>query len=642
MDQLIEADLDHITNDVYNLVATENEAVQLQVDNNLNVARHVLNAHGDVRLLPDTVDWRAVNQYTKETRDIRLPKMTVGGQWLGQTADAKTRVAIVDEVTDLVGETATIFQVMNDDGDMLRVATTVKDILGNRAIGTYIPATNPDGSPNPVIATIRAGKTYHGRAFVVNDWFLTAYEPLRDGDDQLVGMLYVGIQQKAVESRLRQAILKIRIGRTGYVYVLEGKGEKKGHYIISQNGERDGEDIWDSRDSDGNYVIQAIINNAIALAPGELSTIHYRWQNPGEAEPRWKTARLVYFAPWNWVIGTSVYDDELQVFRAVLQNGRLRMTSIMSIAGVLIVILAGLVGWLLARTISRPVQKMKEAVETIIDGNLDQVVAVHSRDEIGVLADAFNVMTGRLKRTLAELEQRVAERTRQLEAANQELESFSYSVSHDLRSPLRGIDGFSQALLEDYHDKLDPEGRDYLRRVRQASQRMARLIDDLLQLSRVTRGELRRTTVDLSRLAGEIVNELIQRDPRRRIEWTIAAGAVASADENLIRAALENLLNNAWKFTGKREAARIEFGVVPPSGDEKNMIYFVRDNGAGFNMAYADKLFGAFQRMHSPAEFEGSGIGLATVQRIVHRHGGRIWAEAAVGEGATFYFTLPE
>lgn len=222
------------------------------------------------------------------------------------------------------------------------------------------------------------------------------------------------------------------------------------------------------------------------------------------------------------------------------------------------------------------------------------------------------------------------------EAANLELEAFSYSVAHDLRAPLRGVDGFSRALLEDYADKFDDEGRGYLEHLRESAQRMGRLIDDLLALSRVTRSELAREQVDLSGLARSVAAQLRRAQPDRRIEIVIAAGMVVDGDARLLRIALENLLGNAWKFTGRSAEPRIELGVTS-GGDSA---YFVRDNGAGFDMAYASKLFGAFQRLHSADEFEGTGIGLATVQRIINRHGGRIWAIGEVDRGATFCFTL--
>lgn len=238
-----------------------------------------------------------------------------------------------------------------------------------------------------------------------------------------------------------------------------------------------------------------------------------------------------------------------------------------------------------------------------------------------------------LARLLHESEAREALLARQAS----ELEAFTYAVSHDLRAPLRSMDGFSQALLEDYGDRLDTSGKDALQRVRAASQRMAQLIDDLLALSRVTRSELRRERVDLSALAREIAVELQAAEPGRQVDLVIAPGVVTTGDPGLLRVGLANLLGNAWKFTATHPRATIEFGVTTHAGQ---VVYFVRDDGVGFDMAYADKLFGAFQRLHRATEFRGSGVGLATVQRIIHRHGGRVWAEGAVERGATFYFTL--
>jgi len=235
-------------------------------------------------------------------------------------------------------------------------------------------------------------------------------------------------------------------------------------------------------------------------------------------------------------------------------------------------------------------------------------------------------------------EETVKEHAAQLEAANQELEAFAYSVSHDLRAPLRGIDGFSQALLEDCADELDTQGRDYLQRVRANCQHMGQLIDDLLKLSRLTRREMRRETVDLSVLAERITTRLQQAQPERQAEFVMAQGLIAQGDRVLLMVALENLLDNAWKFTGKHPSARIEFGDTAVEGQPA---YFVRDDGVGFDMAYVDKLFQPFQRLHAVEEFPGTGIGLATVQRVIHRHGGRVWAEGAVEQGATVYFILP-
>jgi light-regulated signal transduction histidine kinase (bacteriophytochrome) len=239
----------------------------------------------------------------------------------------------------------------------------------------------------------------------------------------------------------------------------------------------------------------------------------------------------------------------------------------------------------------------------------------------------------------AELEQRVAERTQQLEAANKELVSFSYSVSHDLRAPLRGIDGWSLALLEDYKDKLDEQGQQYLNRVRSETQRMGKLIDDLLIFSRQSRKEMKLQQLDMTAIAQAIASGLQEQNPTIQADFDIQPGLKAQGDASLIEIALKNLLGNALKFSSKNSHCRIEFGENEKDG---NRTYFVRDNGVGFDMAYANKLFGVFQRLHSSSEFPGTGIGLAIVQRIINRHGGRIWAEAQVNQGATFYFTLKE
>ncbi len=244
------------------------------------------------------------------------------------------------------------------------------------------------------------------------------------------------------------------------------------------------------------------------------------------------------------------------------------------------------------------------------------------------------------KRVQAELEQRVLDRTSELQLLNRELESFSYSVSHDLRAPLRTIDGFGQALLEDYNDRLDDVAKDYIKRIRNATQRIGLLIDDMLTLSRVTRTGMQHEIVNLSVMATEVLDELQKTEPDRKVELHIEPNLKADADKHLIRIALDNLLGNAWKYTSLQPQSRIEFGAIHNTDGKTE--FFVRDNGAGFDMTYAEKLFGAFQRLHMASEFPGTGIGLATVQRIVHRHGGQIRGVGETGHGATFFFTLPD
>lgn len=311
--------------------------------------------------------------------------------------------------------------------------------------------------------------------------------------------------------------------------------------------------------------------------------------------------------------------------------------------------IALLLGYVLSWSFIRPVHRIGNALADIAGGDFTQQVQVPNRDEFGALGANVNRMSEQLASMFQELRLELAEReraetalshrTEELAATNQELEAFSYSVSHDLRAPLRGIDGFSQILLANYSDSLDEQGKHYLRRVRSGSQRMGQLIDDLLALSRVSRGEMRREDVDLSEVAKTIAADLQERDPQRKVEFVIQDGAVVNGDPRLLRVALENLLGNAWKFTGKHQQARIEFGLTEHDGQQA---CFIQDDGSGFDMAYAQRLFGAFQRLHDQNEFEGEGIGLATVQRIISRHGGRVWAKGAPEQGATFYFTLPE
>jgi len=271
-----------------------------------------------------------------------------------------------------------------------------------------------------------------------------------------------------------------------------------------------------------------------------------------------------------------------------------------------------------------------------IEASISQIEVAGQRIFTVIMRDITerNRIDEEVRRLNEELERRLSE----LQAVNTELEAFSYSVSHDLRAPLRHINGFSLALLEDYEDKLDDVGKRYLQDVRSASQEMALLIDEVLLLARVTRSGMHREAVDLSRVAQEVIAELQKAEPGRDVTIDIEEGLSAYGDKRLLRVMLVNLLGNAWKFTSKREQAHIAFG--QKRGAEDNS-YFVRDNGAGFDMAYANKLFGTFQRLHTAREFEGTGVGLATVLRVVHRHGGTVWADGVVNEGAAFYFTLP-
>jgi methyl-accepting chemotaxis protein len=351
--RLAYADLDHIAEAVFALAQSHQEIIEQNVRNALNVAREVVANEGAIHLSEKTVTWNSVNQYTNAPSRVELRQMTLGTAWLGQVKDPNTKVPVVDKVQDFTGATCTVFQRMNGAGDMLRIATNVIDKDGTRAIGTYIPRTNPDGSANPVISTVLKGQTFSGRAFVVNAWYITAYEPIYDAEKNIIGMLYAGIPQESVAS-LRNAIMNIQVGKTGYVYVLDGKG----HYVISKDGKRDGEDIWNAKDDSGNLFIQDICKKALALGTGEIAEQEYPWKNPGDPEARMKIVRIKYFKPWDWVIGVGSYKEEF--LKAANQIEKLGNRSKIILVSILGLTLVGVLftWWMVARGIAKPIDRI--------------------------------------------------------------------------------------------------------------------------------------------------------------------------------------------------------------------------------------------------------------------------------------------
>ena len=319
--------------------------------------------------------------------------------------------------------------------------------------------------------------------------------------------------------------------------------------------------------------------------------------------------------------------------RIIGAQRRVRMAIIAALA-LIAAIIAG-TSWFLRRGVLAPIARLQQATRQVASGNWDYVLGIRGDDEVGALAQNFDAMTKALRKSFAQIERS----NQELAALNEELKAFSYSVSHDLRGPLRSMDGFSLALLEDYGDKLDEEGKDALNRIRAASQRMGYLIDDILRLSQVTRAEINVTQVDLSAIAREIADAIDLEPSARPVQWVIEPGMSIRADQALMRIAMQNLLQNAWKFSGRTDRPVIRVGALESDGKR---LYFVADNGVGFDMAHADGLFAAFQRLHHIDDFPGTGIGLAIVQRIVRRHDGKIWAEAKEGEGATFFFSVKE
>ena len=403
--KLAMTDLDHLAQSAYSLCQSQQEAIQQSINASLNVARDVMNRQGAVSFAAETESWTAVNQNTKQSATVELPKMMVGETWLGKNTALKQPSPVVDNVKQLVGATCTIFQRMNDQGDMLRVCTNVETLDGTRAIGTFIPQSNPDGTPNTVIAELLNGKAFHGRAFVVNKWYITAYEPIFDDAKKVIGTLYVGIPQENVAS-LRKAIMDIKVGQTGYVFVLDSKG----NYVISNQGKRDGESIWEAKDSNGCLFIQEICKKALSAAPGQISEQRYPWKNTGDTQAREKIARIMYYQPWDWVIGASSYIDEFEeAARRMDSIGQTATTMLLVVAGISAVLTLGI--WFL--TAKRLTGRIEGIVNVLSEG-AEQIAgtATEIASASQSLAEGATEQAAGLEETSSSLEE-MASMTRQ-------------------------------------------------------------------------------------------------------------------------------------------------------------------------------------------------------------------------------------
>jgi methyl-accepting chemotaxis protein len=403
VDEMTDLTLSSLTQGIYNLLEAQNESVQQQVDSGLRVALYTLQKNGQVSLDQETIEWTAVNQLDQTSQKVRLPKMLVGDIWLGNNSEFSATTPIVDEITGLVGGTATIFQKMNPAGDMLRVATTVQTLSGQRAIGTYIPAINPDGTPNPVIAAILRGETYHGIAYVVNAWYVTAYEPMLDASGSLIGMMYVGSKQESIQS-LRDAIQQTKVGKTGYFYILSAKGDMRGHYVISPDSQQDGVNVWENVDSEGQYYIQSIVGKALTLYKSQIIKDRYLWNDPDSNAARWKSVQIAYYRPWDWIIVSEVFEDEIQEYHNLLQDWRMQVIYTTGAIGLIYMIVVGGIAFWISRSISHPLDYLSKTAKQIANGDLNLVAQVNQTDEIGELAYAFNAMTDRLRSLIRDLE----------------------------------------------------------------------------------------------------------------------------------------------------------------------------------------------------------------------------------------------
>ncbi len=403
--KLATQDLDHLVQGIGAMCLTQQAVLEDAVMDGLAVTRATLARQGDVRLDDETVTWNAVNQFTKAATTVQLPRLNAGSTWLGQNDDGAVASPVVDEVKNLVGGTATVFQRMNEAGDMLRVCTNVLTKDGKRAIGSYIPARNPDGAANPVLQAVLAGKPYKGRAFVVDRWYVTAYDPIKGPDGTIVGMNYFGVPLESAAA-LRKSIMDVKVGDTGYVYVLDGQG----NYVISKDGKRDGESLWEAKDANGTAFIQEIVTKAKTLKPGETGEQIYPWQNQGDAAARDKVVHFVYFEPWDWVIGAGSYMEEFAAAEIAVARYSQRTLITIAIASLLSLLIAGTVWFLVSNGIARQVVHVADSLSTASEqvNNSSTQVAASSQ----TLAEGANEQAASLQEVSASMAQ-ISSTTRQ-------------------------------------------------------------------------------------------------------------------------------------------------------------------------------------------------------------------------------------
>jgi methyl-accepting chemotaxis protein len=399
---MVDHSIEQTADGVYDVVSTQGESTAAVVDSDLQVAAYALAQSGGISLgspTKNTVTWDAKNQITSEVTTVALPRVQIGGQWLGKNADVSTPTPVVDQVQSLVGGTATIFQRMNDAGDMLRVGTNVVSATGARAIGTYIPAVGANSAPNAVVSAVLAGQTYRGTAFVVDSWYVTAYQPLFDADNQVIGMLYVGVKQESLPT-LRQSIQSTTVGEHGSVQVLGATGDRAGSVLISPEGSTDGTNLLAAKDADGTAYVQQIVDAALKLSGGAQATVRYR-----DADTGAHTVQVAYYQPWDWVIAVDAQDSDFAGPVTRLDEGRSSMFTALVIAALLVAVAGFLLAWGMGRRLTAPLEALRQRMAEIADGegDLTQRVDDSSQDEVGELAGAFNRFVDKVAGTIRDI-----------------------------------------------------------------------------------------------------------------------------------------------------------------------------------------------------------------------------------------------
>lgn len=373
INKMVKGNMGLIATSVYDLCRTADDIITNDLEKTIRIANDIISKKGSIALSNETIQWEAINQETLEKSVINLPKLTLGGQWFGKTMSVSSYVPLIDDAAKISHGTITVFQKMNSSGDMLRIATNVINKDGNRAIGTFISSKKKDGSDNPVIASVMKGEKYLGSAQVVGKWYQTIYVPLKNNSGEIIGMLYAGFSLESLKS-LREAILNMKVGRTGYVYILGGNDARKGVYLISDKGKRDGENIWNSKDASGRLFIQDIVNNTVNAAPKSIYFDEYYWKNLGETEARKKIVAACYYAPFDWVIGAGAYHEEFMDTQVMAEKEINSIFNWALLTGIIISIVMIFVSIFVGNRISFPIVKAAQIMDKIADGNVKSVI----------------------------------------------------------------------------------------------------------------------------------------------------------------------------------------------------------------------------------------------------------------------------
>jgi methyl-accepting chemotaxis protein len=364
--------MENLIKNTYNSCEVTDQLLTKVMLKKLDEANLMIRKSGKISLSNETFQWNCTNQVTKEAKQVSLPKLLIGNQWVGYNPDFEKYQPIIDDLAEKY-HTFTIFQRINEAGDMLRVATNVKLENGKRAIGTYIPAINPDGKNNPVLEKTLKGETYYGNAFVVNDYYQSVYEPIKDNNGKVIGMLYSGVSLNST-NKLRESIVNLKVGKTGYMYVLGASGARKGYYIISKNGKRDGENVWETKDDSGELIIQKIINQATSERPGKITFIKYPWINPGDTKAQTKIVALTYFKEFDWVIGAGTNIEEIEESSIIIQKGFNEIYLYIAVISLISLIGIFFVSIYISNKIAHPIQKSIVIMEKIAHGNIKESI----------------------------------------------------------------------------------------------------------------------------------------------------------------------------------------------------------------------------------------------------------------------------